>query len=491
MTHPVMNRGSGAAVHTILAAIQPASSNPAGSPGFSRIFEQSVGNQQHSSAPPGPDRSARPEAGRGEPGSTGDARRPSDPPARTGAEQAASPQSGSPEASSASAAPHASGTKRSDATPADAQATRDGAPEVPASAAQPSGQQDLAADGDAQAPRDEPPQLPAFAAQPPTAELQDPAAVPTAADDGEIDPAITAGIPANLAALTAIIAALAKGANSQGLPTDVTTTADDGSTDGIAWKPPGTVLATLLKGDATTGASPDGADDGSAKDAVVRQWKTDFLPGAGAPGRSVAQVATTLSAQTGAHAQLPGVPAAALQAVAADGQPASGIAHTGVIPGLRGEPANIPQLQIHTPAGQRAWAEDIGSRMVWLVGRGESRAELVLTPPSLGKLGISIQVSGEQTTAHFVTSTAAARDALEQALPRLRELMQQAGINLGQADVSTSSDRQASGDEGMSSARRAFGLARNAAGQANIALPMMGTGDNWPRAGAGVIDTFA
>ena len=323
------------------------------------------------------------------------------------------------------------------------------------------------------------------------ANAQGPQTETTTGADDVIDPATTAGVPANLAALTAIIAALARGANVQGLQADTSTGADDAGNAGVAGGRPGTTLATLLKSDGATNGTPDDANEGPAKAVIVQQWKDGLLTASGAPGRNVAQIATTLTAQAGIQSNFAGTPAAALQAVTAEGSPGHGLAHTGVIPGLRGEPASIPQLQIHTPAGQRAWAEDIGSRMVWLIGRGESRAELVLTPPSLGKLGISIQVSGEQTTAHFVTSTAAARDALEQALPRLRELMQQAGINLGQTDVSTSSDRQASGDEGMSSARRAFGLGRNAAGQVDIELPMVGIGDNWPHAGTGVIDTFA
>ena len=124
-----------------------------------------------------------------------------------------------------------------------------------------------------------------------------------------------------------------------------------------------------------------------------------------------------------------------------------------------------------------------------MVGRGESRAELVLTPPSLGKLGISIQVNGDQTSAHFVASTAAAREALEQAMPRLREALQQAGISLGQTNVSTSGEQQTRGDgrdEQVGNGGRIRDLPLDA--DAPLAQP---PGQRWTSSGTGVIDTFA
>jgi flagellar hook-length control protein FliK len=109
---------------------------------------------------------------------------------------------------------------------------------------------------------------------------------------------------------------------------------------------------------------------------------------------------------------------------------------------LRHAPATqpaTPQLPVHTPAGQQGWAEDVGNQVRWMLGRAESKAELVLTPPNMGKLEVSINLAGDQTTAQFIASSQAARDALERAMPQLREALQQAGIMLGDANVSTSS----------------------------------------------------
>lgn len=155
----------------------------------------------------------------------------------------------------------------------------------------------------------------------------------------------------------------------------------------------------------------------------------------------------------------------------------------------RAESQNLQQLPVYTPAGHKAWAEDVGNRLIWMANRSESRAELMLTPPSLGKLGVSIQVSGDQTTAQFVAATPAAREALEQAMPRLRELLQQAGINLGQTDVSTSDQHQAhegAGRDGRDQAGRGIGALGIVGGEPEGDIPT-----SWTRGGDGVIDIFA
>ncbi len=232
-------------------------------------------------------------------------------------------------------------------------------------------------------------------------------------------------------------------------------------------------LAALLaqaSGHAASGTGTAAHSDPRAQPAVV-------TPPAAAAQTAVQTNLATLAASSGA------------QAAHADLPPGS-VLHAGtLVPAARGDQASLPQLTVPTPVGQRAWAEDVGNRLVWMSGRGESRAELVLTPPSLGKLGVSIQVNGDQTTAHFVAASAAARDALEQAMPRLRELLQQAGIQLGQTSVGTSGDQpaggEAQGERPASSARLAAALG------AGDDAPVQSVPINWTRTGSGMIDVFA
>lgn len=145
-----------------------------------------------------------------------------------------------------------------------------------------------------------------------------------------------------------------------------------------------------------------------------------------------------------------------------------------------------PRAVVTTPVGQNGWAEDVGNKVSLMLGRKESQADLVLTPSHLGKLEISLKVDGDQATASFIASTQAARDALDQALPRLREVLQQAGINLSQSDVNTSNPQSSGRGREDQGAQRGY-AGRGIEGIAEVA----------PAAGLarytqiGLVDTFA
>jgi flagellar hook-length control protein FliK len=117
-----------------------------------------------------------------------------------------------------------------------------------------------------------------------------------------------------------------------------------------------------------------------------------------------------------------------------------------------------------------------------MVNRLESRAELTLTPPQMGRVEVSISVNGDQTSAAFVSASPAAREALEQALPRLREILAEAGITLGQASVNAESPRQ--DREGTPAEQR--GGNRNVESAGAAAPPVQ-----WLRRSEGLVDTFA
>ena len=97
-------------------------------------------------------------------------------------------------------------------------------------------------------------------------------------------------------------------------------------------------------------------------------------------------------------------------------------------------------LRVDTAFAAPRWGEDLAQKVVWLAGHNESRAELVLTPPQLGKLEVTLSVSQSgETSAHFVSPSPQVREALEQSMARLREVFAAAGISLGQTSVSADS----------------------------------------------------
>ncbi|NOX76739.1 MAG: hypothetical protein GXP17_09060 [Gammaproteobacteria bacterium] len=102
--------------------------------------------------------------------------------------------------------------------------------------------------------------------------------------------------------------------------------------------------------------------------------------------------------------------------------------------------AGVPVLNVATFAGQPGWSNELGQRVSWMVGNQLREAQLQLHPRSLGPVEVRIAFGAEQQlSVNFSATNAVAREALEAALPRLREMFDQQGLNLGQADVSRES----------------------------------------------------
>jgi flagellar hook-length control protein FliK len=88
-----------------------------------------------------------------------------------------------------------------------------------------------------------------------------------------------------------------------------------------------------------------------------------------------------------------------------------------------------------------------------MVAGGEQSASLTLNPPDLGPLQVVLSVNGDQASVAFSSSHQDVRHALESALPRLREMMGESGIALGNATVDAGAGQRQSQDnwQGMGS----------------------------------------
>jgi len=148
---------------------------------------------------------------------------------------------------------------------------------------------------------------------------------------------------------------------------------------------------------------------------------------------------------------------------------------------------------VATPVATQGWAEEVGQKVSWAAHNGNGRAELVLTPAHMGRIEVSINLNGDQASANFMAANAATREALQDAMPQLREVLANAGIQLGQANVSTNSGGQAwTGGSGQSSFDSGSYSGRDS-GSVEVAGDVL-TGHTrgaWIQSGNGLVDTFA
>lgn len=142
-------------------------------------------------------------------------------------------------------------------------------------------------------------------------------------------------------------------------------------------------------------------------------------------------------------------------------------------------------LQLDVPLHQPGWDRALGDQVRWMANQNVQMAELRLNPPNLGPLEVRLQVDGDRTHINFVAPQAAVREALDAALPRLREMFAEGGLNLGDVTVSHQDARQA-GDQG---GRGTDGSGRDT-GETGTGEDPSGVAAGGERRGLGLVDYY-
>ena len=101
---------------------------------------------------------------------------------------------------------------------------------------------------------------------------------------------------------------------------------------------------------------------------------------------------------------------------------------------------------VDVPVKSAGWAQQIGERVLLMTNNRLQSAEIRLTPAELGPVRIQLAVDDGAASVTFLAQNAITREAIEQAMPRLRDLLAENGLNLGQSDVS---EHGANGDAGV------------------------------------------
>ena len=137
-----------------------------------------------------------------------------------------------------------------------------------------------------------------------------------------------------------------------------------------------------------------------------------------------------------------------------EGLPASAaLVGPGSSPAPVAQPGSLPAaMSLVHPMQQKGWDMAMGQRVVWMVRHNVQEAQIQLNPRELGPIQVRVSVSNEQANVHFVAQHATTREALEAAMPRLRDMLNESGLNLAQSDVSQHAPGQGrEGGGGLSS----------------------------------------
>jgi len=97
--------------------------------------------------------------------------------------------------------------------------------------------------------------------------------------------------------------------------------------------------------------------------------------------------------------------------------------------------------EVRTPVGAKGWSDELGNQLTMMAANGRETASLKLSPEHLGPLEIRIAMKDGEASVMFNASNSDTRSALEQSLPRLREMFASQGLVLGDANVSRDTPR--------------------------------------------------
>ncbi len=194
--------------------------------------------------------------------------------------------------------------------------------------------------------------------------------------------------------------------------------------------------------------------------------------------------ATALLSQPGALATLSGLVDAA-ESGASPHAPTLSPASSLMSPGLD---RALPGWTLATPLHQsQQWSEEVGQRIRWMVGNQVQAAELRINPPQLGPIEVRISMQNDQMNVSFLAQQGQVRDALEDAIPRLREMLGQQGFASVNVDVSGHSARH-DGDAEADG----HGPVDGAVSGAGTEPGGQGGDDGWRMSSTrGLIDTYA
>ncbi|OEE68171.1 hypothetical protein A1OO_20820 [Enterovibrio norvegicus FF-33] len=95
----------------------------------------------------------------------------------------------------------------------------------------------------------------------------------------------------------------------------------------------------------------------------------------------------------------------------------------------------VAQSPLQMSQNQGDAANALSERVNVMLSKNLKHVDIRLDPPELGRMQIKLSMNQDQASVQFTVANQAARELVEQSMPRLREMMQQQGLQLSQSSV--------------------------------------------------------
>jgi flagellar hook-length control protein FliK len=95
----------------------------------------------------------------------------------------------------------------------------------------------------------------------------------------------------------------------------------------------------------------------------------------------------------------------------------------------------VAPASINTPFGKSGWTQAVAQQVLVMVKDKVQTISLALNPPNLGPLQVLVKIENQVANVQFYSAAPEVQQALRDGLPVLQDLLGQAGMTLGQADI--------------------------------------------------------
>lgn len=136
-----------------------------------------------------------------------------------------------------------------------------------------------------------------------------------------------------------------------------------------------------------------------------------------------------------------------------------------------------------------AFEGQLGERLVSAIRQDMNRAEIRITPDSLGPIVIDLSIDGDTASVSFSAEHAGTRLALQDSLQNLKDMLANEGINLGETHVNDGRNHNARSDDNASE-RNTGQKATSRTGSDPGELPVMADSYRPPTNTQGLVDLF-
>ena len=113
---------------------------------------------------------------------------------------------------------------------------------------------------------------------------------------------------------------------------------------------------------------------------------------------------------------------------------------------------NNSQLQQETISiFRKDFAEAVKEKVLVTINQKLQRFDITLDPPEFGNMQVRVNLQGEQASVNFIVQNQQAKEALEQNMHKLRDMLSEQGVDVGGANVEQQGQQQSNNEQNLTS----------------------------------------